>query len=91
MQKHSGADLLSSCHEHKQERRLVMTQETETRKPALYIYTKVAEGNKDRIGSRIGVAFNHKESEGLNIILDAQPLPIEGRIQLVGFPPKEKE
>ena len=65
-----------------------MTQET-TNKPDLYIFTKVTDGRSDRIASRIGVAFKHKEKDGYNIILDAQPLPLDGRIQIVAFPPTE--
>ena len=60
------------------------------RKPDLYIHTKVQSGRTDRIGPRIGVAFTHKDGFGLNIVLDAQPIPIDGRIELVGFPPKEQ-
>ena len=62
--------------------------QNETRKPDLYIHTKVADAQRTRIGSRIGVAFHHKDGQGVNIILDAQPLPVNGRIELVGFPPK---
>ncbi|MEZ4938758.1 MAG: hypothetical protein R2799_14300 [Crocinitomicaceae bacterium] len=67
-----------------------MTNETQTNKPDFYIYAKVADDQGDRIGPRIGVAFKHKEKEGLNIILDAQPIPINGRIQLVAFVPLEE-
>ena len=65
-----------------------MTQES--KKPDLYIYAKVADGDDSRIGPRIGVAFKHRGSEGINILLDAQPIPIEGQIQLVGFPPNKE-
>ena len=65
-----------------------MTQENN--KPSLYIHAKVADGRSDRIGPRIGVAFKHKQGEGFSIFLDAQPIPIDGRISLVGFPPKEE-
>ncbi|MEL7251986.1 MAG: hypothetical protein AAFO03_26470 [Bacteroidota bacterium] len=58
-------------------------------KPALYIHAKVADGRETRIGSRIGVAFYHKDGIGLNILLDAQPLPLGGRIELIGLPQKE--
>lgn len=61
----------------------------QARKPDLYIHVKVQDGRSDRIGSRIGVAFHHKDGAGLNIILDAMPIPVDGRIELVGFPPKE--
>ena len=65
------------------------TNQNQGRKPDLYIHVKVQDGRNDRIGSRIGVAFHHKDGTGLNIILDAQPIPVDGRIELVGFPPKE--
>jgi len=65
-----------------------MTQ-TEKKMPDFNIFAKVPFGNKSRIGPQIGVAFRHGEGEGLNIILDAQPFPIEGRIELVAFPPRE--
>ena len=64
--------------------------QNETRKPDLYIHTKVTDGRNTRIGPRIGVAFHHKDGAGLNIIMDAQPIPIDGRIELVGFPPKSE-
>lgn len=57
-------------------------------KPALYIHAKVFDGKKSHIGSRIGVAFHHKDGVGLNILLDAQPIPNDGRIELIGLPPK---
>ena len=62
--------------------------QNETSKVDLYIHTKVMDGRNTRIGSRIGVAFRHKDGAGMNIILDAQPIPVDGRIELVGFPPK---
>ncbi|WP_367389095.1 hypothetical protein [Lewinella sp. LCG006] len=59
-------------------------------KPALYIHVKVADGQETRIGSRIGVAFHHKDGVGLNILLDAQPIPLDGgKIELIGLPVKE--
>ena len=66
-----------------------MTQESN--KPDLHIHSKIADGRSDRIGPRIGVAFKHKQGEGFNILLDAQPIPIDGRISLVGFPPQEED
>ena len=56
--------------------------------PDLYIYAKVFDGKKSHIGSRIGVAFHHKDGIGLNILLDAQPIPLDGRIELICLPPK---
>ena len=59
------------------------------KKPALYIHAKVAVGRDTKIGSRIGVAFHHKDGVGLNILLDAQPIALDGRIELIGLPPKD--
>ena len=58
------------------------------RTPDLTIHTKVRSGRDTKIGSRIGVGFFHKDRVGVNIILDAQPIPLDGQIELVGFPPK---
>ena len=68
-----------------------MTDNTQnqSRKPDYYVHTKVQDGRNDRIGSRIGVAFYHKDGNGLNLILDAQPIPMDGRIELVAFQPKD--
>ena len=58
------------------------------RTPDLTIHTKIPEGQDTKIGSRIGVGFFHKDGVGVHIILDAQPIPLNGQIELVGFPPK---
>jgi len=63
-------------------------KQNQNNKPALYIHAKVADGRETRIGSRIGVAFHHKDGVGLNILLDAQPIPLDGRIELIALPPK---
>ena len=66
-----------------------MTNETEKKKPALNIFVKVPTSDGDtRIGSQIGVAFKHGEGEGYNIILDAQPIPLDGKVELKAFAPK---
>ena len=59
--------------------------------PDLFIHVKVPNGRDTKIGSRIGVGFLHKDGVGLNIILDAQPIPYNGQIELVGFPPKNQD
>jgi len=67
-----------------------MNEQTKSNKPALNVFAKVL--NTDgttRIGSQLGVAFTHKDGEGLNIVLDAQPISINGRVELIAFPPKE--
>lgn len=61
-----------------------MTQSS--KKPDLHIYARVVKGKSARIGPRIGVGFKHRGKEGFNIILEAQPIPLEGQIQLVAFP-----
>lgn len=67
------------------------TNNTAKNTPDLYIYTKrPGKYGKSDLGSRIGVGFYHKDGQGFNMILDAQPIPFEGRIELVGFPPKDK-
>lgn len=58
------------------------------RKPDLYAYATVPNGRSTRIGSRIGVAFNHKAGEGLTIFLDAQPFPMDGQVEIVCYPPR---
>lgn len=69
----------------------IMTDEvenpTQRKKPDLYIHTKVPNGRDMKIGARIGVGFLHSDGIGVNIILDAQPIPVDGQIQLIGFAP----
>ena len=63
--------------------------ETQKKKaPDLTIHTKIPDGQDTKIGSRIGVGFFHKDGVGVNIFLDAQPIPLNGQIELVGFPLK---
>jgi hypothetical protein len=60
-----------------------MTDQT-SNKPQLSIYTQ--RYNKDgttKLGSRIGAGFSH--SKGFNIYLDAMPLPVNGKLELVAF------
>ena len=65
------------------------TPTTKSKRPDLYFYVKVPSGNGTKIGSRIGVGFLHGDGVGVNIILDAQPIPMNGQIELIGFPPKD--
>lgn len=65
------------------------TENTAKKKPDLYIHTKVRNGRDNKIGSRIGVGFFHGDGVGINILLDAQPIPIDGQIELTGFVPKD--
>lgn len=65
-----------------------MTDTPETKKsPDLNVFAKVLKGRETRIGPQIGVAFKHSDGQGMNILLDAQPIPFDGRIELVAFPP----
>ncbi len=69
-----------------------MTKQTEnTKKENKFdyrIHVVVADGRDDRIGSSIGVAFNNKKGNGFTAYLDAVPIPLDGRIKLVGLVPE---
>ncbi len=68
-----------------------MTDQT-SNKPQLAIYTRVLQKDgMTKLGSRIGAGFSHSNGEGFNIYLDAQPIPINGRIELVAFDNRETE
>lgn len=63
-----------------------MSDKSETKKaPDYNVFVKVPIGVETRIGSKIGVAFKHNDGNGMNLILDAQPIPLEGKIELVAF------
>ena len=62
-----------------------MTDQT-SNKPQLSIFTRVLQKDgTTKLGSRIGAGFSHGNGEGFNIYLDAQPIPLNGRIELVAF------
>ena len=68
---------------------------TKNNKPAYNIFTRVPNGEgKTKAGNQIGVAFKFTYSEGagegLNLVLDSQPIPRNGKIELVAYPPKSK-
>ena len=71
-----------------------MTQQTENSKTQskidYRIHVVVADGRDDRIGASIGVAFNNKNGNGFTAYLDAMPIPLDGRIKLVGLVPDSK-
>ena len=68
-----------------------MTDTSKSKKtPDLNVFVKVPKGVETRIGPQIGVAFRHSEGQGFNLLLDAQPIPFDGRIELVAFPPKDQ-
>lgn len=56
--------------------------------PNFYVYAVLPDEDGTRVGSRLGVVFNHKKGEGFTIYLDAQPIPKDGQIELVAFPPR---
>lgn len=59
-----------------------MTQETAKKSPDWKVVTK----GRKRLGSTIGVGFNHS-TKGITFLLDAAPIPNEDRqIELVVFP-----
>ena len=66
-----------------------MTKETEKQKnmPDFNIHATIPQGRGTRIGARIGVAFKHGKGEGFTLYLDAQPIPLDGQIELVAYPP----
>lgn len=66
----------------------IEVQSQKGRKPDLYAYATVPNGRSTRIGSRIGVVFNHKAGDGYTIYLDATPIPLDGQIEIVCYPPK---
>lgn len=57
-------------------------------KPDLFVYAVIPNGRGNRIGSRLGVVFNHKTGGGFTLYLDAVPIPNGGQIELVAYPPK---
>ena len=61
-------------------------------KPSVLIHAKVPNGRGTKIGAQIGAGwfFENNGDVGINIILDASPIPLDGQIQIVGFPPSDK-
>jgi len=70
-----------------------MDKKEQKKTPDFYVYTKVPDRNYGfKIGVRLGVAFKHNtDAGGLNILLDAQPIPVNGRIELVAFTPQKND
>jgi len=61
-----------------------MTQQKN--QPSHNVHVKVYKGIESRIGAQIGVAFPHGDGQGLNVILDASPIPTPGgQIELILF------
>ncbi len=69
-----------------------MGKKEQKKTPDFYVYTKVPDGKDGfKIGVRLGVGFKHNNDTGLNILLDAQPIPVNGRIELVAFTPQKND
>lgn len=67
-----------------------MTTETKNR-PDFNVYTRRVNGNGETsLGTQIGVGFSHGKGGGLNIQLEAMPIPLDGKVSLVVFPVKDK-
>ncbi len=64
------------------------TEATTKKTPDYNIHVSVPNGRSTRVGPRIGVAFKHKSGDGLTIYLNAQPIPVDGQIELVAFVPE---
>ena len=65
-----------------------MTQQTEKKQPDFKVHTVVAQGRgQTRIGPQIGVAYFNKDGQGLKAYLNAQPIPVDGQIELAFFVP----
>ena len=63
-----------------------MTQETNTKnRPTHAIYKVTGEGEATKF-TKVGVAFPHKDGEGLQLMFDG--IPIEGRIDIRKIKPK---
>ena len=64
-----------------------MTNQTERKLPSHNIFVKVYKGVESKLGSKIGVAFAHRNGEGFNAILDAIPISTpNGQLELVFLP-----
>lgn len=66
-----------------------MSTEPKKSKPDWKVLTK----RGDKLGSQIGVGFNHTSGAGgFTLLMDAQPIPREdGQIELVVFPIQTRE
>lgn len=55
-------------------------------------YTILERGEEhDDFWMQIGAAFAHKDGDGLDIILDAVPIPKDGKIRITLRKPKPKD
>lgn len=57
--------------------------------PAFNVFAKqLNQDGTSKIASQLGVAWQHNEGGGYNIVLDASPIPVNGKIELIMFPNK---
>ncbi|MEQ8357852.1 MAG: hypothetical protein RH860_00085 [Cytophagales bacterium] len=57
-----------------------MTTHTEKKKPDYYAYSVRAISEDSANWTKLGAAWNNKDGEGINIVLDG--LPIDGKLTL---------
>ena len=56
------------------------------RKPDYFVHATIPTQNGSRIGSKLGVAFNHYKGGGLSVYMDGIPIAREGQVELVIYP-----
>ena len=65
---------------------------TTSYQPAMRAFTVINREGQDDFWLAIGAAFKHTDGEGMNIILQALPIPnAEGVCKIVLRPPKDEE
>ena len=69
-----------------------MTEETKSKskRPDFEVLAKTSKSDGSNGLIAIGVGFYHKDSVGLNVLLDCLPNPINGKAELVLFKIKDK-
>ena len=68
-----------------------MSEQNENKnRPDFNVYTKVkGKDGEIGVGQQVGVAWKFKEKAGYNLVLNVQPIPIDGTVQLIMFEPKD--
>jgi hypothetical protein len=67
-----------------------MSNETSKNRPTYVVFTvQERERGQKSIWTRLGVAFKHKDGEGLSVTVQALPLNFDGRLVLM--PPKDND
>lgn len=51
----------------------------------------VREVNGKSYFTRLGVAFENKNGDGWNVLLDAMPAPVDGQFKIMLKPPQERD